>query len=60
MKLYQFDLTNIVDDLALMTDSVSNDVRKTQKTLDLRNRIIGKGTFSPTKDKKIWETTIKA
>jgi len=41
MKGYQFDLSNIVDDLKLMTDSTINDVNKTERVLKLRKRVLG-------------------
>lgn len=60
MKLYQFDLSNIATDLKLMTDSTINDVRKTQKTLNLRRKVLGTSkNLTPEKDLKIWEMTIK-
>jgi len=54
LKLYQFDLSNIVDDLKLMADSTSNDVRKTNRVLGLRKKILDKDRLSPKKDVKIW------
>ena len=59
MKLYQFDLTNIVDDVKLMTDSTINDVRKTQRTLGLRKKVLEGSRMTPEKDLKVWNMTIK-
>jgi len=59
MKMYQFDLSNIVDDVKLMTDSTINDVRKSQKTLNLRKKVLVGHRLSPEKDLKVWNMTIK-
>jgi len=39
LKVYQFDLKNIINDVALMADSTTNDVDKTVKSLGLRTRL---------------------
>jgi len=59
MKMYQFDLSNIVDDLKLMTDSTIRDVDKTKRTLGLRKRLLTKKTITADKDLKVWNMTIK-
>jgi hypothetical protein len=59
MKLYQFDLVNIVDDLKLMTDSTIRDVDKTTRTLKLRKKILDAKHLQPEKDLKIWNQAIK-
>jgi len=59
LKVYQFDLSNIVHDLKLMADSTSNDCVKTARVLGLRHKILGKGTMNPEKDTKIWGQMIK-
>jgi hypothetical protein len=60
LKVYQFDLSNIVQDLKLMADSTSRDVDKTARTLNLRAKILNKNTLTPEKDFKVWDMTIKA
>jgi len=60
LKVYQFDLSNIVQDLKLMADSTSRDVDKTARTLNLRAKILNKNTLTPKKDFKVWDMTIKA
>jgi len=59
LKVYQFDLSNIVQDLSLMADSTQNDVKKTVRTLGLRKKILGKNTLTPAKDVKVWGMAIK-
>jgi hypothetical protein len=59
LKVYQFDLSNIVQDLALMADTTTNDVNKTLRTLGLRTKILRKGTITPKKDVKVWGMAIK-
>lgn len=59
LKIYQFDLSNIINDLKLMADSTSRDVDKTNRTLNLRAKILTGHRMSPEKDQKIWNQTIK-
>jgi len=59
MKIYQLDLSNIVMDLKLMTDSTVNDVKKSMRTLNLRKKILNNHSLAPEKDVKIWDMTIK-
>merc|ERR1712178_217636 len=59
LKVYQFDLSEIVQDVSLMADTTEHDTDKTLKTLGLRNKILGKGTLPSTKDVKVWERAIK-
>jgi len=59
LKVYQFDLSNIINDLKLMADSTSHDVDKTNRTLNLRKKILDGHRMSPEKDQKIWNQTIK-
>ena len=40
LKVYQFDLSNIVGDLKLMADSTIRDVDKTSRALNLRKKIL--------------------
>jgi hypothetical protein len=54
LKVYQYDLANIVDDLSLMADSTIRDVDKSTRTLKLRKKILDGDRMSPEKDKKIW------
>jgi len=59
LKAYQFDLSNIVDDLKLMTDSTIRDVDKSTRTLKLRKKVLDGKHLSPEKDLKIWNQVIK-
>jgi hypothetical protein len=59
LKAYQFDLSNIVDDLKLMTDSTIRDVDKSTRTLKLRKKVLDGHKLSPEKDLKIWNQVIK-
>jgi hypothetical protein len=59
LKVYQYDLSNIVDDLKLMADSTIRDVDKSTRTLKLRKKILDGDRMSPEKDQKIWNQTIK-
>jgi len=60
LKLYQNDLSSIVQDLSLMADSTVNDCDKTARTLGLRHKILGKHTLTPEKDSKVWNRMITA
>ena len=55
LKVYQFDLSNIVGDLKLMADSTMRDVDKTTRTLNLRKKILVGHKMTPVKDQKVWE-----
>lgn len=59
LKVYQFDLSEIVQDVSLMADTTDHDAEKTLKTLGLRSKILAKGTLNPTKDVKVWGRAIK-
>lgn len=63
LKVYQFDLSNIVGDLKLMADSTIRDVDKTSRALNLRKKILAGegrgGAMTPEKDVNIWKQTIK-
>ena len=59
LKVYQFDLSNIVDDLKLMADSTARDVDKSTRTLRLRKKILDGHRMSPNKDQKVWGQMIK-
>jgi chromosome segregation ATPase len=59
LKVYQFDLSEIVQDVSLMADTTDHDAEKTLKTLGLRSKILKKGTLNPTKDVKVWGRAIK-
>jgi hypothetical protein len=60
MKEYQFNLTNLIQDLSLMTDSTINGINKTQKTLNLRVTKLQKKSLSSDVDLKVWNMTIKS
>jgi len=60
LKAYQFDLSNIVQDLKLMADSTIRDCDKTIRTLNLRKKILDGHRMAPEKDVKVWDMTIKA
>lgn len=59
LKVYQFDLSNIVGDLKLMADSTMRDVDKTTRTLNLRKKILVGHKMTPNKDQKVWGQMIK-
>jgi copper chaperone CopZ len=60
MKMYQFDLSNIVQDLKLMTDSTARGVERSQRTLGLRRKMLTNKTITSEKDLKVWNMTIKS
>jgi len=60
LQAYQFDLGNITDDLKLMAESTHRDCEKTERTLNLRKKILSGGKMEPEKDVRIWTMTIEA
>lgn len=64
LKVYQFDLVNIVNDLELMAQSTKNDVKKVRRNLGLRSKRLQEGrdkkrAFTASFDEKLWKRTIK-
>jgi len=59
MKLYQFDLANIIKDLELMTDNTSADADRVKQQLNLRATMKGQGGFDGKKDEIIWNSVIQ-
>lgn len=59
LKTYQFDLSNIIQDLSLMADSTINDVNKTNRVLGLRKKMLDMHRMTPVKDQALWNKTIK-
>jgi hypothetical protein len=58
LKLYQFALSNLIQDIALMADSTARDCDKTIKDLNLRQKIVAKGSMTGFKDSKLWKRII--
>lgn len=58
MKQYQFDLSNLINDLSLMTDSTGEGALRTKRILGLRNKKLGKGSLTGKVDKELWKKTI--
>lgn len=54
LKLYQFDLSEIINDLSLMADSTENDTKKTISVLGVRTRKLTQHNLTPQTDKKVW------
>jgi hypothetical protein len=66
LKTYQFDLSEIVQDVSLMADSTFNDAKKTIRTLNLRDKKLARNKagnptrgLTPLIDVKIWGKAIK-
>ena len=58
LKVYQFALSNTVQDISLMADSTARDCEKTIKDLSLRQKIVAKGSMTGFKDSKLWKRVI--
>jgi hypothetical protein len=74
LKVYQFDLSAIIQDLSLMADTTENETNKTLRTLGVRTKMFQKAhgegdykddpryknyVFTGEKDAKVWKRAIK-
>jgi len=61
LKTHHFDLSALIQEVSLLSDSTANDANATIKKLNLRKKFVTKGTYKehPEKDVKIWQYAIK-